>query len=147
MPWWIHVVRYTAVENTFRWITWNNVTYPWHIFIWNLCSKRDPGVFRNHLIPFIDIAHNDLSTQVQRRPTHIYVLMKMKFYHQITTPNGTIPDSKNHGSIWGPSGADRTQVGSMLAPWTLLSGIIKMQIECNGMSNITNWYMWWNTHG
>ena len=25
---------------------------------------------------------------------------------------------------WGPSGADRTQVGPMLAPWTLLSGFI-----------------------
>ena len=25
------------------------------------------------------------------------------------------------GRTWGPSGADRTQVGSMLAPWTLLS--------------------------
>ena len=24
---------------------------------------------------------------------------------------------------WGPSGADRTQVGPMLAPWTLLSGV------------------------
>ena len=24
--------------------------------------------------------------------------------------------------IWGPSGADRTQVGPMLVPWTLLSG-------------------------
>ena len=27
-------------------------------------------------------------------------------------------------SIWGPSGADRIQVGPMLAPWTLLSGWI-----------------------
>ena len=26
------------------------------------------------------------------------------------------------GSTWGPSGADRIQVGPMLAPWTLLSG-------------------------
>ena len=26
------------------------------------------------------------------------------------------------GSMWGPPGADRTQVGPMLAPWTLLSG-------------------------
>ena len=26
------------------------------------------------------------------------------------------------GATWGPSGADRTQVGPMLAPWTLLSG-------------------------
>ena len=28
------------------------------------------------------------------------------------------------GPIWGPSRADRTQVGPMLAPWTLLSGIV-----------------------
>ena len=26
------------------------------------------------------------------------------------------------GSTWGPSGADRAQMGPMLAPWTLLSG-------------------------
>ena len=26
------------------------------------------------------------------------------------------------GPTWGPSGADRTQVGPMLAPWTMLSG-------------------------
>ena len=31
-------------------------------------------------------------------------------------------DSKVHGTNMGPSGADRTQVGPMLAPWTLLSG-------------------------
>ena len=28
------------------------------------------------------------------------------------------------GPTWGPSGADRTQVGPMLAPWTLLSGCL-----------------------
>ena len=28
------------------------------------------------------------------------------------------------GPTWGSSGADRTQVGHMLAPWTLLSGYI-----------------------
>ena len=27
------------------------------------------------------------------------------------------------GPTWGPSGADRTHVGPMLAPWTLISGI------------------------
>ena len=27
------------------------------------------------------------------------------------------------GPTWGPSGADRTQVGPVLAPWTLLSGL------------------------
>ena len=35
-----------------------------------------------------------------------------------------IPDSKVHGANMGPSGADRTKVGPVLAPWTLLSGII-----------------------
>ena len=29
------------------------------------------------------------------------------------------------GSTWGPSGADRTQVGPMLAPWALLSGRLR----------------------
>ena len=29
------------------------------------------------------------------------------------------------GPAWGPSGADRAQVGPMLAPWTLLSGFIR----------------------
>ena len=38
---------------------------------------------------------------------------------------GIIPASKVLGPTWGPSGADRTQVGPMLAPWTLLSGILQ----------------------
>ena len=33
-------------------------------------------------------------------------------------------NARSMGPIWGPSGADRTQVGPMLAPWTLLSGSI-----------------------
>ena len=30
------------------------------------------------------------------------------------------------GPIWGPSGADRTQVGPMLASWTLLFGQLRL---------------------
>ena len=30
------------------------------------------------------------------------------------------------GPTWGPSGADRTQVGPMLTPWTLPSGVISL---------------------
>ena len=33
------------------------------------------------------------------------------------------------GPTWGPSGADRTHVGPMLASWTLLSGSIKNRGE------------------
>ena len=42
------------------------------------------------------------------------------------------PPGKHHqiarfmGPTWGPSGADRTQVGSMLTPWTMLSGSLYM---------------------
>ena len=36
--------------------------------------------------------------------------------------NRSLPDSKVHGANMGRSGAERTQVGPMLAPWTLLSG-------------------------
>ena len=32
-------------------------------------------------------------------------------------------------STWGPSGADRTQVGPMLAPWDLLSGYPKYSLK------------------
>ena len=34
-----------------------------------------------------------------------------------------VPESKVHGPTRGPSGADRTHVGPMLAPWTLLFGV------------------------
>ena len=39
------------------------------------------------------------------------------------------------GPTWGPSGADRTQVGPMLAPWTLLSGRIYTGLSNNRTSN------------
>ena len=32
------------------------------------------------------------------------------------------PIARFMGPTWGPSGSDRTQMGPMLAPWTLLSG-------------------------
>ena len=34
------------------------------------------------------------------------------------------------GTTWDPSGADRSQVGPMLAPWTLLSGSISSTSSC-----------------
>ena len=41
--------------------------------------------------------------------------------------NKGFPDSKVHGANMGPSGDDRTQMGPMLAPWTLLSGLIHVK--------------------
>ena len=38
-------------------------------------------------------------------------------------PQGQKLIARFMGPTWGPSGAGRTQMGPMLAPWTLLSGI------------------------
>ena len=50
------------------------------------------------------------------------------------------------GPTWGPSGADRTQVGPMLAPWTLLSGMllcieyVPLSISVSNVKKITFCY-------
>ena len=48
-------------------------------------------------------------------------------------------------STWGPSGADRTQVGPMLAPWTLLSGQVYSQnrddnLNVENFCYFSSWY-------
>ena len=40
-----------------------------------------------------------------------------------------VPNSKVDRANMGPSGSDRTQVGPMLAPWTLLSGVVDCMNE------------------
>ena len=44
------------------------------------------------------------------------------WYGHIKTKKRTTLIARFMGPTWGPSGADRTQVGPMLVPWTLLSG-------------------------
>ena len=53
-----------------------------------------------------------------------------------------VPDSKVHGPTWGPPGSCRPQMGPMLAPWTLLSGVslgpkesLNISVHCS--KNIT----------
>ena len=43
------------------------------------------------------------------------------------------------GPTWGPSGADRTQVAPMLAPWTLLSGIVTVSEVSSFSHRCTRW--------
>ena len=60
-------------------------------------------------------------------------------YHKFNGIYGSLHPAENSGCnclslpsqitrfmrpTWGPAGADRTQVGPMLAPWTLLSGML-----------------------
>ena len=45
------------------------------------------------------------------------------------------------GPTWGPSGADRTQVGPMLASWTLLSGMFYMKLHCMKLRFLHSFYI------
>ena len=46
------------------------------------------------------------------------------------------------GPTLGPSGADRTQEGPLLAPRTLLSGIIHTEVNRSGIINLSDGYSW-----
>ena len=52
------------------------------------------------------------------------------------------PKTRFMGPTWGPSGADRTQAGLMLAPWTLLSGIL-YHIVLHRMGPDGLFWVWW----
>ena len=47
------------------------------------------------------------------------------------------------GPTWNPPGADRTQVGPMLAPWTLLSGNSAYITAPSPASSINSHNKWW----
>ena len=72
------------------------------------------GICQGHVIPC-----HLFSTEPLLKPD-IYIYMKWE-YSWITSLIPTLI-ARFMGPTWGPSGADRTQVGPMLAPWTLLSG-------------------------
>ena len=57
-----------------------------------------------------------------------------------------IPENKVHGPTWDPAGAERTQVGPMLAPWTLLSGIGFFPI-CTAVFSEQSSLQWHYCHG
>ena len=54
------------------------------------------------------------------------------------------------GPTWGPSGANKTQVGPMLAPWTLLSGIFcicRVDWDFYYCDYYTDYLLWdWQSH-
>ena len=80
-----------------------------------LCSRQRFMVYCSHIIS-VFLVVPILTMWLSREPfTYRWFQCKARF---------TVPDSKVHGPTWRPSGADRTHVGPMLAPWTLLSGVL-----------------------
>ena len=57
------------------------------------------------------------------------------------------PESKFQGANMGPSGADRTQVGPMLAPWTLPSGSVcyfSSMVSSDILYHIKSYDLFWS---
>ena len=90
-----------------------------HCFIWEslltLASIR--GLFSSCLI------------LVSKRGSRNFVRVLISFVecgtrHFDRICQGVAPDSNVHGANMGPPGSCRPQMGPMLAPWTLLSGVV-----------------------
>ena len=71
-----------------------------------------------NLRPKLDRIYHNISSDLFLCPLCYYSLIF--FDYRISAASALI--ARFMGLSWGPSGADRTQVGPMLAPWTLLSG-------------------------
>ena len=60
--------------------------------------------------------------------------------------------ARSMGPTWGPPGADRAQVGPMLAPWTLLSGLLLesggsvFKLHSSKQSDTDTWESRWCTN-
>ena len=97
--------------------------------------KWDSGVYTTiafHLYPaFTDLISccarlltNDRSRRVSSLSFHYKMMVRLPVCHiYIVYWCATSLIARFTGPTWGPSGADRTQVGPLLDPWTLLFGV------------------------
>ena len=92
----------------------------------NHVSKRGPRSLGN--LQKIGEFPSQMSSNMERVSMSWHHHGNHMFHHfcPFASPSATnYPDSKIHGGQHGgPAGAGRTQVGPMLAPWTLLSGYL-----------------------
>ena len=131
---------------------------------WAICkasgwSEPGPACRTRDMIPWIPLMKTVGDGKVQYIPWNMhtvfvlccYVLSILKHWlaKLILNKNKNTLIAGFMGPTWGPSGADRTQVGPMLAPWTLLSGYAcifqSFSMEGNGRFTRHCWYhgCWW----
>ena len=82
--------------------------------------KQYPYYTLCHLAPVATILIHLLCLQLWSRWTNNPIL-------ELSNTAMTSLIARFVGPTWSPSGADRTQVGPMLAPWTLLSGMFHLE--------------------
>ena len=98
----------------------HDVTVMFHVSLMCVSTKgwangRDPGDLRRHS------AHCDATVVHGYFASCGYRFHVMTFSWNEEDEDATLQIARFMGPIWGPPGADRTQVGPVLAPWTLLS--------------------------
>ena len=91
---------------------------------WPVKRKMFPfdGVIMRYVFchPGASFTNGDRSlAETASRVWHVLVVTPTR--NDISTQSPTLI-ARFMGPTWGPSGADRTHVGPMLVPWTLLSG-------------------------
>ena len=92
---------------------------------------------------FINSSHNSSKTWVSFLP--VYSTVSPTIVHSLSVPCVGLPYiyiafsqmERFMGSAWNPPGNDRTQVGPMLAPWTLLSGLLLVYCDISNSSTLS----------
>ena len=108
LKWWSHVLMTRLHFISQIDYNYTNADFIIAIYIYNhnLTWKMIPfqtGVYPIHIKPF----------STNYKAIHPYVTSLIAWFM---------------GPTWGPLGDERTQVGPMLAPWTLLSGILRVKV-------------------
>ena len=98
-----------------------DVTTEWRRLIWGVWETQGAGIVASY-------------PSAVRVRTGLILISAYHIHKWILSVNISVPSRGIHslsliarfmGPIWGPSGAGRTQVGPMLAPWTFLFGVRK----------------------
>ena len=94
---------------------------------WNLMTHHywfmDSIWFGDAVMPSHVSTHGDPVRKHKVTKPYSYSTGMISTKVQTVEPESTALIARFMGPTWGPSGADRTQVGPMLAPWTLLSWV------------------------
>ena len=109
----------------FRW-TWNPTGISITLRFWMYWSALFTKMFSVHYLAGSLNLPSPLSGSLRRCPPNLVTALIGRFM----------------GPPWGPSGADRTQMGPMLAPWTLLSGRDYSGFRGVSSSPFTSLYGW-----
>ena len=108
-----------------------------HKCFWNAPMARHPWASSSYINHIhydhrASLGHNKISLWMSRVQDDPESIGEIGSYPSIFTFSAeTSLIARFMGPTWGPPGVDRTQVGPVLAPWTLLSGIHYVVIHWN----------------